>query len=223
MRSTPRYPGPSRTRSRGLLRRGPHQAHPDICPGPRRRRLDVDWLTWPPRPNATGAVSSPWRLRLRGRTGAADQPALARCWPGSAVDERSMTVRVWRAARGGPAPGPGPGRGVPRRPRTEFTVNGVARVSAAVPRTSVTASRMRAASCQDRTRVASSATLTRPLRAAAARAGRVRVVRRPGTAKACRSWSSWMVHSTSDRPPGPSLTCRAAPPRAACARPPSGP
>ena len=37
---------------------------------------------------------------------------------------------------------------------------------------------------------------------------RVLVVRRPGSSAACRSWSSWTVHSTSARPPRPSLRAR---------------
>ena len=41
----------------------------------------------------------------------------------------------------------------------------------------------------------------------------------PATAWPCRSCSSWTVHSTSDRPPGPSLRCRA---RSVAARDPLG-
>ena len=56
---------------------------------------------------------------------------------------------------------------------------------------------------------AASGAVTRPASTAASSAARVRVVRSPSTAWPCWSWSSWTVHSTSDRPPGPSFRCSA--------------
>ena len=194
--------------------RGPYR-------GTRRRRSGRGWVTWAPPAgrDRCRSASSPGRTgdrgfryrKLSGGDGLAVEDGLddRACVPGGAlvVVEELPGILI-----GAVAAGPGDTRQLQAGPRQlvagapAHQEDRVARAGGQFPgraeRSRCSSSRMRASP-------------------SASRASTVDGTCSGGVPAACCSWSSWTVHSTSARPPRPSLVCVAgsAPRAAAPARP----